>query len=84
VTVCIFLSVNKTDMLELNCFRHVIDYNFTLVNGLFKMRKSSKILKNDLIVLKFQFKDEQTSLDICAKRFCDRSSCFEMIPQMAC
>jgi hypothetical protein len=35
VTVCVFLSVNKTDILELNCFRHFIAYTFTMVNGLY-------------------------------------------------
>jgi hypothetical protein len=35
MTVCVFLSVNKTDILDLIFFGHVIAYNFTMVNGLF-------------------------------------------------
>jgi hypothetical protein len=55
VTVCVFLSVNKTDILELNFFRNLIDYNFIMVNGLFKIRKSSQVHNNDQIVLIFLF-----------------------------
>jgi hypothetical protein len=58
VTVCVFLSVNKTDILDLN----VIAYNITMVNGLFKFRKLSKIHNNDRIVLICKFKIEQTGL----------------------
>jgi hypothetical protein len=41
VTVCVFLSVNKTDILELQLFRQFISNNITMVNVLFKIRKSS-------------------------------------------
>jgi hypothetical protein len=53
VTVCVFPSVNKTDNLDLIFFRHVIAYNFTLVNGLFENRKWSKVHNHDQIVLFF-------------------------------
>jgi hypothetical protein len=53
VTVCVFLSVNRTDILDLHLFRHVIAYNFTMVNGLFKISKWSKVQNHDQIVLIF-------------------------------
>jgi hypothetical protein len=55
-----------------------------MVNGLFKIRKTSKVHNNDQIVLIFQFKDEQTGLHKCAKVICDWSSSFEIIEQNAC
>jgi hypothetical protein len=63
-------------------FRNVIAYNITMVNGLFKIRKTSKVHNNDQIVL--IFKDQYTGLHICAKGICDRSSTFEIIEQNAC
>jgi hypothetical protein len=55
-----------------------------MVNGLFKIRKSSKVCNNDQIVLILLFKDEQTGLHICAKRIYDRSNSFEIIEQKVC
>jgi hypothetical protein len=88
VTVCVFLSVNKTIItiiiLELICFRNFIAYTITMVNGLFKIRTSSKTDNSNQIVQIFQFNDEQTGQHICAKGICDRSSCFEIIQQKPC
>jgi hypothetical protein len=55
------------------------------VNGLFQIRKWSKVHNNDQTVLIFWVKDEQTCLHICAgKRICDRLRTFDIIDQMAC
>jgi hypothetical protein len=48
------------------------------------MRKWYQIQNYDQIFLKFHFEDEQPCVHICAKRICDLSSSFEMIPQKAC
>jgi hypothetical protein len=55
-----------------------------MVNGLFKIRKLSKVHNHNQIVLIFLVTDEQTGLHICAKRICDRTSYFEIIDQKAC
>jgi hypothetical protein len=55
-----------------------------MVNGLFKIRKLSKVQNHDQIVLIVWVKDEQTGLHICAKRICDRLRTFDIIDQKAC
>jgi hypothetical protein len=54
------------------------------VNGLFQIRKGSKVHNNAQIILIVLVNDEQTGSHICAKRICDRSSRFEIIDQNAC
>jgi hypothetical protein len=53
--VCVILTENKTDILEFNFLFYVIAYNFNMVNGLFKIRNTSKVHNNDQIVMIFQF-----------------------------
>jgi hypothetical protein len=53
------------------------------VNGLFQIRKFSKVHTNDQTVLILLVKDEQTCLHICAKRIWDRLLTFDIIDQKA-
>jgi hypothetical protein len=51
VTVCVFLSVNKKDILELNSFRNITTYYIIMVDGI--LNTSSKVHNNAQIVWYF-------------------------------